>query len=269
MRVIKTVFALLLLALALPLCAQPLMNWQSWHTLLQQAVVLQRDGTASQVDYTYLATQKPALAQLLNEAAGVSRAQFDRASKPEQLAFLINLYNLATVDLVLTAYPKLASIKELGGLFSSPWTLERVQLFGSAVSLDTIEHTLIRGSGRYNDPRIHFAVNCASIGCPALREEAYVAERLEAQLQEQAQRFLSDRSRNRLSGNRLQVSSIFKWYGDDFGKGWGGARSLAHFLSLYSQALGLTEPQRQALLQQQIKIEFLPYDRALNRRPNS
>ena len=83
------------------------------------------------------------------------------------------------------------------------------------MSLDGIEHDTIRKPGVYDDPRIHFAVNCASIGCPALRNEAYVADRLDAQLEDQTKRFLSDRSRNRYvpESNTLEVSKIFDWYG--------------------------------------------------------
>jgi hypothetical protein len=90
---------------------------------------------------------------------------------------------------------------------------------------------------------------------------------LDSQLQEQALRFLADRNRNRLIDKTLQLSSIFKWYGDDFALGWGGATSLAQFLALYSEALGLNDTQRLALLEDKMKIEFLPYDWGLNRWP--
>lgn len=258
-------FISLVLALSLPVRAQPLMDWQSWQTLLGRAVVVERGGQASRVDYAYLSREKAALNQLLKQAAGLERARFEQASREEQLAFLINLYNLATVDLVLSAYPNLTSIKDLGSFLRSPWQLKRVQLWGEILSLDDIEHGLIRGSGRYLEPRIHFAVNCASLGCPALRPDAYSAERLEVQLEEQAQQFLSDRSRNRLEGDRLLISSIFKWYGDDFAQGFRGANSLAQFLSLYSAALGLSAEQQQALSAGRIRLEFLPYDWGLNR----
>ena len=106
-------------------------------------------------------------------------------------------------------------------------------LLGKTRSLDDIEHGLIRGSGKYNDPRIHFAVNCASIGCPALREEAYTATDLESQLQEQTVRFMSDMTRNIAQDNTLSVSSIFKWYGDDFEQGFKGAYTLQQFFMQY------------------------------------
>ena len=91
---------------------------------------------------------------------------------------MINAYNAWTVEFILTKYPDLDSIKDLGSFFNSPWDKEFIPLLGKTVSLNDIEHGLIRGSDRYNDPRIHFAVNCASIGCPALREEAYTGDKL-------------------------------------------------------------------------------------------
>ncbi|HMY41148.1 MAG TPA: DUF547 domain-containing protein, partial [Marinagarivorans sp.] len=156
-------------------------------------------------------------------------------------------------------------IKDLGSLLRSPWQQKRIQLWGASISLDDLEHGLIRNSGRYNDPRIHFAVNCASIGCPALRPEAYSAEQLEAQLEQQARLFLADRSRNRWDGKGLLLSSIFKWYGDDFAKGWRGAKSLSQFLALYGDALGLTPEQTSELSGERVRLEFLPYDWGLNR----
>ena len=87
---------------------------------------------------------------------------------------------------------------------------------------------MLRAPGVFDDPRIHFAVICASIGCPMLREEAFVADRLEAQLDEQARRFLSDRTRNRFDAprGRLEVSKIFDWYGEDFRQGHQGIASV-------------------------------------------
>ena len=106
---------------------------------------------------------------------------------------------------------------------------------------------MIRGSGRYNDPRVHFAVNCASIGCPALRSEAYQAERLDSQLDEATRLFLADRNRNRVVGQSLQVSSIFKWYREDFEKGWRGFYSLNDFFVFYYQALDVNHANIQKL----------------------
>ncbi len=102
-----------------------------------------------------------------------------------------------TVEMILTRYPDLKSIRDFGNVFDNPWKDKFFTLLGRESSLDKIEHEMLRKPGVYDEPRVHFAVNCASIGCPMLREEAFVAERLDAQLEEQARRFLSDRTRNR------------------------------------------------------------------------
>lgn len=236
----------------------------TWDTLLKEHVVPLRGGLATQVDYRGFTADRGQLKRYLVSTSGVVRAEFDRWSKLEQLAFLINAYNAWTVELVLTGYPNLASIKGLGSFLQSPWKKRFVPLLGETHSLDDIEHGLIRGSGRYNDPRIHFAVNCASIGCPALRAEAYAADRLNTQLEDATQKFLSDRTRNRLNGNTLAVSSIFKWYREDFEKGWRGANSLGRFLSLYRQPLGLDAETANRLSAGKIVIDFLDYDWRLN-----
>ena len=116
----------------------------------------------------------PSSRKYLAATSAVSRAEFDRWVPADQLAFLVNAYNAWTVQLVLQGYPKIASIRDLGSLLQSPWKKRFVPLLGETRSLDEIEHSLIRGSGRYREPRAHFALNCASVGCPALRPEAYV-----------------------------------------------------------------------------------------------
>ncbi len=236
----------------------------AWDDLLKKHVISLRDGQATQVDYMGFATDRNQLKKYLSLTSSITRANFDQWSKPEQLAFLINAYNAWTVDLILTAYPKLTSIKELGSLFQSPWKKRFIPLLDETRSLDDIEHGLIRGSGRYDDPRIHFAVNCASIGCPALRPEAFTAARLDAQLEEAANAFLSDKTRNRIEPGGYKVSSIFKWYREDFEKGWRGADNLAQFFALYSRAFGMDTKAANDLAAKNVSIDFLEYDWQLN-----
>ncbi len=236
---------------------------QTWDQLLKRHVVELRLGVTA-VNYQAMAQQQELLKKYLNHLSSVSQTEFDSWNPSEQLAFLINAYNAWTVKLVLTRYPDLESIKELGSFFSSPWNKSFISLLGQERTLNDIEHNLIRGSGRYNEPRIHFAVNCASIGCPPLRSEAYVGERLEEQLSEQTRLFLSDATRNRLNNDVLEVSSIFKWYQDDFEKGWQGLDSLNELFLQHAKSLSLSELEVKRLQQGLIEIEFLDYDWHLN-----
>lgn len=197
-----------------------------WQQLLQRHVQVAPGTSGGNLRYAGIQAQQPELERYLTQLTTVRREAFDAWPQAQQLAFLINAYNAHTVQLILTGYPGLASIKDLGSWTQSPWKKRFVPLLGAMRTLDEIEHDMIRGSGRYNDPRVHFALNCASLGCPALRNEAYLAERLEAQLEDAATAFLADRQHNRLEGGRVQASSIFKWYRADFEAGWRGARSL-------------------------------------------
>jgi hypothetical protein len=235
-----------------------------WDQLLKMHVVVLREGQATQLNYQGLATQRGKLKSYLDSLGQVNAEAFDGWSKAEQLAFLINAYNAWTVELILTQYPDLASIKDLGSWFSSPWAKSFIPLLGEKRSLDDIEHKLIRGSGRYNEPRIHFAVNCASIGCPALRAEAYTADKLDAQLADQTSKFLMDRSRNRPTDNGLVLSAILKWYRDDFEQGWGGIDRLETFLAAQATALGLSAAQVAQLQRQTLSLEYDDYDWQLN-----
>ncbi len=238
-----------------------------WSELLRAHVVVLRDGQATQVDYAGMAADRTELNRYLKALSSVTRAQFDRWPALDQLAFLINAYNAWTIDLILQAYPEVDSIKDLGWILQSPWKKRFVPLLGETRSLDEIEHELIRSSGRYAEPRIHFAVNCASIGCPALRPEAFVGARLDAQLETATRLFLSDRTRNRLRGDKLEVSSIFRWYREDFERGWRNADDLAAFLALYAEPLGLDPDALRRLADGRIKIRFLDYDWRLNGMP--
>ena len=237
---------------------------QPWQTLLAQHVKPINNGHSSQVDYAGMKMERAQLKAYLAALSSVDKGLFDQWSAPKQLAFLINAYNAWTVEFILTAYPDLASIKDLGSFFSSPWSKKFIPLLGETRSLDNIEHQLIRGDNKYGDPRIHFAVNCASIGCPALREEAYSAEKLEQQLTEQTVRFLTDTSRNRFNDSSMELSAIFKWYGDDFTLGFRGSNSLPTFILLYHEALNLTPDQQALLKSENMDNKFLNYDWTLN-----
>jgi hypothetical protein len=237
-----------------------------WNLLLKEHVRWNPDHTASQVDYAQIKSNRVPLDLYLGKLSAVSRVEFDSFNRDQELAFLINAYNALTVKLILTEYPDLKSIKELGSFFSSPWKKKFFRLLGESQSLDGIEHGLIRGSGRYNEPLIHFAVNCASIGCPALLDEAYVAEKLDQQLLESTRSFLRDRSRNRFNADvgTLEISSIFDWYAEDFGKGWRGYDSREDFFRTHADWITGDTKDVGRLVEGPLKVKFLDYDWDLN-----
>lgn len=238
----------------------------AWTTLLRKHVRLVRGGQATRVAYAGFAIDRATLKAYRDSLSAVSPATFTDWSKAEREAFLINAYNAFTVELILTRYPELKSIKDLGSLLSSPWKPKWIPLLGSWVSLDDIEHAMLRERGQYDDPRVHFAVNCASIGCPALREEAFVAARLDAQLDEQALRFMSDRTRNRFNAQRgrLELSKIFDWYGEDFRLGHRGIASLPAFSARYADQLADAPSHRERVRAGALDIAFTDYEWALN-----
>jgi len=236
-----------------------------FNALLQEHVVWISNGHASEVDYAAIKREQTVLNDYLAEVAAVTPEQYGDFTKAEKLAFLINAYNAYTIDFVLTKYPDLKSIRDLGSLFSSAWKKRRFPLLGDKRSLDEIEHDMIRKPGDFDDPRIHMAVNCASIGCPALSNEAYVAEHLDKQLDDAVRRFLGDHSRNRADQKALWVSKIFDWYAGDFEK---QAGSVTAWLAPFSSQLS-DDPQIQAAVASaSLRIRYLDYDWALNDRRN-
>jgi hypothetical protein len=230
---------------------------KAWNELLKKHVVVLPGARASQVRYADFARDRAALKAYLALLSAVAEAEFSGWSREQRMAFLINAYNAYTVEKILTRYPDLKSIRDFGTVFGNPWKDRFFRLLGRDASLDGIEHEMLRKPGAYDDPRVHFAVNCASIGCPMLREEAYVAARLDRQLEEQAARFLSDRSRNRFSDGRLEVSKIFDWFKEDF-----GVRE--KFFARFAQALADSPEARRVVAEGRAPLSFLDYDWTLN-----
>lgn len=171
--------------------------------ILQAHVVLEEGG----VDYAGLKEDEGKLDEYL---ASLAEAPLEELTESEQLALLINAYNGYTLKLILENYPGISSIQDL----SNPWTTERYVVGGHTLSLDQIEHNIIRPL--YKDPRIHFVVNCAAKDCPYLADEALTGERLEEQLEERTRAILQDSNFVRVEGNRLHFTRIMHWYGDDF-----------------------------------------------------
>ncbi len=255
------------LLLSWPACLVAEFDHSSWDKLLGKHLRSIDEGVATQVDYSGMADDRILLKSYLANIAAVQRDAFDSWTESAQLAFLINTYNAWTVELILGEYPEIDSIRDIGFILSSAWRQRIASLFGEQVSLNDIEHGMIRGWVRYQEPRIHFAVNCAATGCPALRSEAYVGEKLEQQLEENTRLFLSDRSRNYFSDGRLYISSIFDWYEEDFEQGWQGVDSIAEFLANYADALQLDSATVARLREGDIRIRHLKYDWDLNDTP--
>ncbi len=239
---------------------------KAWDDLLKKHVKYVQNGNASRVDYAGFAKDHAQLKAVLDDYSKVTRAEFDGWTKPQQQAFLINAYNAFTVELILTKYPDLKSIRDLGSFLAKPWSKKFFKLFGEDSYLDFIEHEMLRKEGVYDDPRVHVAVVCASIGCPMLRNEAFTADRLDAQLDDAMKRFLSDRTRNRYDAQarRLEVSRIFDWYGKDFERGHKGFTSVKATLARYAGELADKPEDRAAVRDQKADVAFLDYDWSLN-----
>lgn len=187
-----------------------------WTQVLSKAVVGDR------VDYAALEKDHALLDRYLLQLHAVTPKQVASWTREQRFAFWINTYNAHCMALVVKNYP-IESIKDLGGLFTPVWKKAFIEMpaFNPSgdrgpLSLDDIEHKILRPT--FKDARVHAAVNCASESCPALRPEAFVAERIEKQLDEQVRTWLADSTRNRFDSSkaRAEVSAIFDWFEEDF-----------------------------------------------------
>jgi Protein of unknown function, DUF547 len=272
MKTLTTFFAALVFALVSTFAnAQTFDHSHAAFTaLLKKHVVVKDGGKSSQVNYVELGKDRAALKIYLDSLSAVTDADFKTWNKAQQMAFLINAYNGYTLELILQNYPT-KSIKDIGGTFDNRWKRKFFKLLGSDSFLDKIEHDTLRKPGVYNEVRVHYAVNCASIGCPPLREEAFTADKLDKQLEEQAVRFLSDRSRNRYANGKLEVSMIFKWFSVDWEsnyKGFDGKTtpitSRNDYFARYAKQLADSPADQQKIAEGKVEIGYLDYDWALN-----
>ena len=191
------------------------LDHRAWNQFLTRYVSAQADGV-NRVDYGRVSrADKSALSDYIDALTAVRVGQLNRQ---EQLAYWVNLYNALTVIVILDAYP-VESIRDIDispGLFSDgPWGKKLVTIEGEKVSLDDIEHKILRPI--WKDPRIHYAVNCASIGCPNLRLEAMTADNAEAFLDGGAVDYINHRRGAEVVNGKLVVSSIYDWFESDFG----------------------------------------------------
>jgi hypothetical protein len=237
--------------------------------VLSEVVKLSPNKKQTRVDYAQLFKQPEPLNQYLAQLSSVKQSEYQLWTNDQQLSFLINAYNGFTLQLIIQNYAKfqsgkVESIKDLGSFFSSPWKQSFFTLLGKKRHLDSIEHDMIRVW--FERPRIHVALVCAAVSCPPLRNQAFVADKLEQQLDDQMTQFLSDDQRNtiKLSDNRVYLSPIFKWYGEDFEKGQQGFTSLKDLIYVYQTDMA-DDPQQLTWLQKQdFDIRYLDYDWRLN-----
>jgi uncharacterized protein DUF547 len=234
----------------------------AWDALVKKHVRWLPDNKQSRVDYAGFKADQAELRKVLAAMSSVDKAEFDGWTAAQRMAFLVNAYNAFTVELILTRYPGLKSIKDLGSFLQSPWKRRFFRLLGEERRLDWIEHEQLRPG--FADWRVHAAVNCASVGCPALRNEAFVPGRLDAQLDDGMLRFMGDRTRNRVRDGRLEVSPIFKWYREDFEQGHRGIHRLEDLFARYASQLADSADDRARLRAKTMAVRFNDYDWSLN-----
>ncbi len=182
----------------------------TWDSLLQKNVTA--DGW---VNYKGFIQDSTAFKKYLNLLSN-NHPNKKNWSEKEQYAYWINAYNAFTVQLIVDNYP-VESIKDIKNgvpFVNTVWDIKFIKIEGQEYDLNNIEHGIIRP--KFNDPRAHFAVNCASYSCPKLLNEAYVAERLDEQLDDSAVAFITDEKRNIITPDKVQLSKLFKWYKGDF-----------------------------------------------------
>lgn len=168
------------------------------------------DLPANMVDYEAI-KDDPRLKSLLLLLEDYPEEQLDTRAK--KIAFYLNAYNILAIAKVAEHWP-LERLKSLGSFFKPVWAHPAGQVCGEQTTLRKLEHEILR---KLDEPRVHFAINCASMSCPDLRNEPYYAEKLDEQLEEQTKKFLSQEGKGRrIKGNQVRLSMIFKWFEEDF-----------------------------------------------------
>ncbi len=218
------------------------------HALFDE--LLAKHVKEGRVDYAGFKAEERKLEQYLSVLEKTDPGTLGRA---EQFAFYINAYNAWTIKLVLTGFPGLKSIKDLGSIFQSPWKKEIARINGKTLTLDDIEHKILRPA--FKDPRVHFAINCAAKSCPPLVSEPFRGATLDSQLDKATRDFINASGSYRLDGDTLWVSSIFKWFSEDFNDDPAG------FYRKYAEGDLKNSLERK---RDRLKVKYLDYDWSLN-----
>lgn len=235
-------------------------DYQDYADVLQTYV--NEDGL---VDYEGLQANREQLDRFNQSMGKVSAATYESWNEDEQIAFLTNAYNAFTLQSIIDREPLDDSIRDIPGV----WKRRKFALAGSELTLDNIEHDILRKD--FNEPRIHVALVCAAISCPPLRNEPYLPEQLDTQLEDQTNKFAASPHGFELDSqeNRVYLSSIFKWYGQDFEPTYGvedkfngndKQRAVLNYLSST-----LDSPDREFLEQEDYRVGYLDYDWSLNK----
>lgn len=232
-------------ALQLPDTGCPSPDHAAWSALLKEHVDV--NGHVSYKGFKQDAAKLDAYLKVLSDCSPAKDW-----TKEERLAYWINAYNAFTVKLIIDHYP-VKSIKDIGPKLAIPmvnsvWDAKFFKIGGVEMSLNHIEHDILRKE--YDEPRIHFAIVCASFSCPKLLNTAFIPKTLEQQLQAQTVDFINDPVRNRVSADKLQLSSIFNWFKGDFTK----KGTLVQFIARYAKVK----------VNDKAKVTYLDYDWNLN-----
>jgi Protein of unknown function, DUF547 len=218
------------------------------------------------VNYTALQRDRQQLDTFNTLIGTVTPATYESWSDPEKIAFLMNAYNALTLQSIIDQKPLKASIRDIPGV----WNGRRFQVAGASKTLDNIEHDTLRKN--FTEPRLHVALVCAALSCPDLRNEPYVGDRLNEQLDDQVRRFVAhptkgfriDRTRK-----RVYLSSIFKWYGEDWKTGYAietgfsgsdKEKAVLNFISQY-----VSQDDREYLEKGEYEVRYFDYDWNLNK----
>ncbi len=211
-------------------------DYKNYATFLKKYV-----SNAGNVGYDKIKVNKSELELIANNF--VENKPTDKWSKNEKMAYYINVYNVFTIKSIVDNYP-VKSIKDI----SNVWDKKIIQQGKILYSLSDIENKILRKMG---DPRIHFAINCASFSCPKLDNEVYTSEKLNSQLDAVAKDFINDKSKNIITATEIKISNIFDWYSGDFNDDG----SIIDYLNKYSKTT----------IDKKAKTRFLEYNWSLNK----
>lgn len=242
--------------------------YASWDSDLNKYV--DRDGY---VNYRSWKVNRSGLDSFLASVSKISAEDYSQMSKEQKLALWINLYNAGTIKQILDHYPihktglnfyPDSSIRQIDGV----WDKYKLQAAGKQVSLSDIENKILRAD--FKEPLIHFAINCASHGCPKILNRSYKSETVYKEMEASAHGFVNDTNKNRIDikKQKLELSRIFEWFGDDFKERYGGkgiaGRSNRESAVLNFLLKHVDIPHREMIRSNQFALSYRPYDWSLN-----